>query len=263
MTPYPLGDDAMIAQTAKEATPQQLLNAAGAALVKGDAEASAGSLWQAVVAATAAAARKRGWRYDGEGSIRGVILRLDGECADRRPLLPMLLTAEALRPPKGSLCYLAQDGLLAYAPEVTRLVIRLLETAGIDYRSEVADRMADAGKTPRSAQEYLAASEQAFAIGDRLEGASNLWQAVQAAASAAPKRAWSHDADGQIREVILDLETDKGHQERMLQFSVAETFKYYVEGFVPLKRYQIARPRRSAVELTHYLLKQAEQETAQ
>ena len=74
-----------------------------------------------------------------------------------------------------------------------------------------------------------------------------------------PKERLAARDDGQIREVILDLEADKGQQERMLQFSVAETFKYYVEGFVPLKRYQIARPRRSAVELTHYLLKQAGQ----
>ena len=60
MMPYQLGDEAMIAQTAKEATPQQLLNAAGAALVKGDAEASAASLWQAVVGGDGSGGPKAG-----------------------------------------------------------------------------------------------------------------------------------------------------------------------------------------------------------
>ena len=62
----------------------------------------------------------------------------------------MLLTAEALRPPAGSLCHLGQDGLLTYAPEVTKLVIRLLAAAGADYRRAVCARMTAAAARPVS-----------------------------------------------------------------------------------------------------------------
>ena len=236
-----------------------MLRAAGAALVAGDAETAAASLWQAVDEAASAAAQKRGWSYAGETAIRQTILQLDRECADRRPLMPMLLTAEALRPPAGGLCHLGPDGLLTYAPEVTKLVIRLLESAGADYRRAVCDRMTAAAVSPaHSPPEYLAASEQAFAIGDRLEWAANLWLAVRGAtAYIAQKRALPHDDDGQIRAVIRQLEPAKGEQNRLTQFSAAETFKYYVQGFVPLKRYDVATARDSAVDLTHYLLKQA------
>lgn len=236
-----------------------LLQTAGAALVAGDTETAAASLWQAVAEAAKAAAQKSGWPYAGETAIRQTIRQLDAECPDRRPLMPMLLTAEALRPPSGSLCHLGQDGLLTYAPEVTKLVIRLLAAAGADYRRAVCARMTAAAARPaQSPPEYLTASEQAFAIGDRLEGAANLWLAVRAAAIyLAQKRALPHDDDEQIREVIRHLEPAKGERNRLSQFSTAETFKYYVQGFVPLKRYQIATPRNSAVDLTHYLLQQA------
>ena len=242
------------------APPQPLLQAAGAALVAGDAETAAAHLWQAVAEAADAVARKRAWHHDGDGAnaIRQTIQMLDYECADRRPLMPMLLTAEALRPPAGSLCHLGSDGLRAYAPEVTKLVIRLLESAGVDYRRQVCARMTDAAARPtRTPPEYLAASEQAFAIGDRLEWAANLWLAVQGAAVAiAKKHGLPHDDEGDLRALMRRIDPACGRQDLQHGYTYAGILGNYVNGYTKVARYQALRFRDQAVDLARYLAEQ-------
>ena len=235
-----------------------MLRAAGAALVAGDAETAAASLWQAVAEAASAAAQKSGWHYAGENAVRQTILQLDRECADRRPLMPMLLTAEALRPPAGSLCHLGRDGLLAYAPEVTKLVIRLLESAGADYRHAVCARMTAAADSPaHSPPEYLAASEQAFAIGDHLEWAANLWLAVQGAVVAvAKKHGLPHDDEGSIRAAMRQLEPVCGRQDLRSGYGYVSILGNYVNGHTKVPRYSLPRFRASAVDLARYLTEQ-------
>ena len=242
--------------TPQTASVPPMLRAAGAALVAGDAETAAASLWQAVAEAASAAAQKRGWPCAGENAIRQTILQLDRECADRRPLMPMLLTAEALRPPAGSLCHLGRDGLLAYAPEVTKLVIRLLESAGADYRRAVCARMTDAAVSPaHSPPEYLAASEQAFAIGDHLEWAANLWLAVRGA-TASQKHGLPHNYEGSFLSAMRQLEPGCGHQDLQLEYGYVSILGDYVNGHTKVPRYSLPRFRARAVDLARYLMEQ-------
>ena len=235
-----------------------LLQTAGAALVAGDTETAAASLWQAVTEAAKAAAQKSGWPYAGETAIRQTIRQLDAECPDRRPLMPMLLTAEALRPPSGSLCHLGQDGLLTYAPEVTKLVIRLLAAAGADYRRAVCTHMTAAAARPaQSPPEYLTASEQAFAIGDRLAGAANLWLAVQGAAVAvAKKHGLPHDDEDSLHDAMRQLEPSCGRQDLRLEYRHISILCDYVKGHTKVPRYSVPRFRDNAVDLARYLTEQ-------